>query len=244
MKAGLLFLLLALLPVAYAATLHGAVYDSSYTLVKDVTLTINTTPKQSYLAKTGAYFFFAPQGFFEITAEKYYQRELLFSHQELVNVNNDGEFQIDVVLNSSIKIPNEEKDATWTGFWKSYKGYLISGGAALILAGIAVIIVLSRKSRVGFTLGNNEVEGHGDGLNMVYHGEGATTETMVPMETAGDLETVLKIIKDEGGRATQKDIRKRLPLSEAKVSLMISELEAKGKVQKIKKGRGNIVVLK
>jgi uncharacterized membrane protein len=52
------------------------------------------------------------------------------------------------------------------------------------------------------------------------------------------------IIKEEGGRTTQKDIRKKIPLSEAKVSLMISELEAKGKIQKIKKGRGNIIVVK
>ena len=33
-------------------------------------------------------------------------------------------------------------------------------------------------------------------------------------------------------------------MSEAKISLMIAELEHKGLVEKIKKGRGNIVVLK
>ena len=63
-------------------------------------------------------------------------------------------------------------------------------------------------------------------------------------EQTYDPDRVLKIIKEEGGRSTQRDIRKKIPLSEAKVSLMISELEAKGKIQKIKKGRGNIIVLK
>ena len=58
------------------------------------------------------------------------------------------------------------------------------------------------------------------------------------------LDRILKIIKDVGGRITQKDLRKHFPLSEAKVSLMITELESKGKIEKIKKGRGNIIILK
>ena len=59
-----------------------------------------------------------------------------------------------------------------------------------------------------------------------------------------DLEQMVKIIKKEGGRTTQKDIRKQIPLSEAKISLMIAELEHKGAIEKIKKGRGNIIILK
>ena len=59
-----------------------------------------------------------------------------------------------------------------------------------------------------------------------------------------DLEQIMKIIKDEGGRTTQKHIRKEIPLSEAKISLMIDELEHKGTIEKIKKGRGNILILK
>ena len=55
---------------------------------------------------------------------------------------------------------------------------------------------------------------------------------------------VLSFIKSQDGRTTQKEIRKQFPLSEAKISLVLTELEAKGKVQKIKKGKGNIVVLK
>lgn len=57
------------------------------------------------------------------------------------------------------------------------------------------------------------------------------------------LEEVLKIIEEEDGRTTQKEIRKKIPLSEAKISLLIAELEHKGKIKKIKKGRGNIIIL-
>jgi len=54
---------------------------------------------------------------------------------------------------------------------------------------------------------------------------------------------VLKMIK-EHKRITQKEIRKEVPLSEAKISLIISEMEHRGIIEKIKKGRGNIIVLK
>ncbi len=54
---------------------------------------------------------------------------------------------------------------------------------------------------------------------------------------------VLKFIKEQGGRTTQKDIRKRFPMSEAKISLVITELEHKKIIKKIKKGRGNVIIL-
>ena len=54
---------------------------------------------------------------------------------------------------------------------------------------------------------------------------------------------IIHIIKEEGGRTTQKLIRKKIPLSEAKISLAITELVANGKIKKIKKGRGNIIIL-
>lgn len=54
---------------------------------------------------------------------------------------------------------------------------------------------------------------------------------------------VLNIIK-KNTRITQKDLRNQIPLSEAKISLIISDLEDKGMIRKIKKGRGNILIFK
>jgi len=51
---------------------------------------------------------------------------------------------------------------------------------------------------------------------------------------------VLEIIKKEQ-RLTQKELRKKLPWSEAKVSLIVADLEERGLIKKIKKGRGNIL---
>ena len=59
------------------------------------------------------------------------------------------------------------------------------------------------------------------------------------------LEQALELIKNHDGRIHQKTLRQELlHLSEAKVSLIVSELEHKGLVERFKKGRGNIIILK
>ncbi len=58
-----------------------------------------------------------------------------------------------------------------------------------------------------------------------------------------EVSDVLTFVKSQGGRTTQKDLRKAFPYSEAKMSLLLTDLEAQGKLKKIKKGRGNIIVL-
>jgi len=59
-----------------------------------------------------------------------------------------------------------------------------------------------------------------------------------------DLMKVLEAIRKEGGRITQRDLRKKLGYSEAKLSLILADLERRGLIEKVKKGRGNIVFLK
>ncbi|MCK4652690.1 MAG: hypothetical protein KAT13_06370, partial [Methanosarcinales archaeon] len=59
-----------------------------------------------------------------------------------------------------------------------------------------------------------------------------------------DLKEMLLVIREDGGRITQKELRMRLKYSEAKVSLMITDLEDRGMVKKVKKGRGNVIILK
>ncbi|MFH1395884.1 MAG: hypothetical protein ABIG93_00650 [archaeon] len=61
----------------------------------------------------------------------------------------------------------------------------------------------------------------------------------------GYLEEVISIIKKHDGRISQKELRQEMMhLSEAKVSLIITELEHKGKIEKVKKGRGNVLLLR
>lgn len=91
---------------------------------------------------------------------------------------------------------------------------------AFSLAGIFGIYYLKRKRKSGVEVGE-EIE-------------------VLPE----DLKKVLELIKSEGGRITQKELRKKLGFSEAKVSLIVADLERRGLVEKVKKGRGNIIFLK
>ncbi|NCO11211.1 hypothetical protein GW924_01235 [Candidatus Pacearchaeota archaeon] len=62
-------------------------------------------------------------------------------------------------------------------------------------------------------------------------------------ELPKDLKEIVKMIERKGGRVNQVDLRKELQFSEAKVSLMLADLENRGWIKRIKKGRGNILVL-
>ncbi len=57
-----------------------------------------------------------------------------------------------------------------------------------------------------------------------------------------DLQVLYDLIVRLGGRTTQKELRKKMACSEAKVSLMIADLEYRGLIKKIKKGRANIIL--
>lgn len=56
-----------------------------------------------------------------------------------------------------------------------------------------------------------------------------------------DLKELLELIRNSGNRITQREIRKKSPYSESKVSLMLSDLEQRGLIEKFKRGRGNII---
>lgn len=59
-----------------------------------------------------------------------------------------------------------------------------------------------------------------------------------------DLQEVMDIIRGQGGRITQKDLRSRLKYSEGKVSLMLADLERRELIEKFKRGRGNVVIIR
>src|SRR3989344_4249785 len=63
--------------------------------------------------------------------------------------------------------------------------------------------------------------------------------------TEKDVAEVVGILGRYGGRMTQKELREKMPqYGEAKISLIVAELEAEGKIKKFRKGRGNVLVLK
>ena len=64
----------------------------------------------------------------------------------------------------------------------------------------------------------------------------------ISSENDEEVNKIYNLIKSHK-RVTQKEIRNASPLSESKISLIISELENEGKIRKIKRGRANIIIL-
>jgi uncharacterized membrane protein len=59
-----------------------------------------------------------------------------------------------------------------------------------------------------------------------------------------DLQEIMDIIRGQGGRITQKDLRSKLKYSEGKVSLMLADLERRELIEKFKRGRGNVIIIR
>jgi len=203
MKIVIILLILLSIPMVYASTIHGTVYDLSLKPVKDVIIEVDSQPPQKLVSKDGTYSFSLEKGSYTIKAETISAEKSLVE-ERITIVDDNGNYVLDLfTLPEQIEQKPENPNILW---------YIIP---AIIIGILILFIFKKRKPKIE-----------------------------IKEQERTDLDNLVKIIKDNGGRITQKELRKHFPLSEAKVSLMITELESKGKIEKIKKGRGNIIILK
>jgi uncharacterized membrane protein len=225
-------LLLLIASPVLGATIHGTVYDLDLNTVQAV-VEISTTPRQVMVAKNGTYSFNVPQGEYTISAN-YTKLELATT--ESITVSQEGDYVFDLILfpdlgeeeslmNETLEvIEYEEPTAPQYWMW-----------AVPVLVLLAVLALLYwKKKKSGEP---HKEKAAGDKASAVPEKQQAK------LAQKADLAEIIAFIRKEGGRTTQKDLRKAIPYSEAKISLMIAELESQGKVKKIKKGRGNIIIL-
>ncbi|MBS3104753.1 hypothetical protein J4234_00680 [Candidatus Woesearchaeota archaeon] len=229
----LIFLLVAvvLINFANAATIYGAVYDLSLKKVNNARVEINTLPKQFVVAQNGSYAFNVPNGFYTIKAQLTQKNTVIASVQENITIKQDGSYVLDLILFPDVEEGIEDIDIDVNGdiIETDKSKYKISVGTIVLFA-LGFILIGWHYFKKRAMQKKEQIKIEEEKIEEKYEGN--------------DLEQLIKIIKKEGGRTTQKDIRKQIPLSEAKISLMIAELEHKGVIEKIKKGRGNIIILK
>jgi|Deesub1362A_J573_1020465.scaffolds.fasta_scaffold01335_11 uncharacterized membrane protein len=234
-KISLLILLLIICPVR-AATIHGTVYswETLEPLPKTI-ITVNTTPEQQIVTEDGNYIINLTDGTYILRAFYYKDGFLNLYGEENVTIQAEGDYNIDLVLFppiSDIRFEEPEEIEFPIEGEKSipYHYFLIP----LILLGITGFYFLIEKKR--------KIE---DGEESIV----SPAEHFEPMvdvlsELPEDLKNVISIIRSEGGRITQKELRRKYGCSEAKMSLIIADLERRDIVEKVKKGRGNIIFLK
>ncbi|MBL7100618.1 MAG: hypothetical protein ISS23_01545 [Nanoarchaeota archaeon] len=224
MKKLLLSLIfLVLIESCIAATIHGTIYDESLNLLQDVIVEIDSTPNQRYVAKDGTYSFTLPEGSYTITTR--YDDQ---TAEEKITIEKEGDYILDLFLFPSFEEEDElTKEIKEIEFEDEYFKEEKSNRTILIILGIIAVLLLAG---IIFYFSKQKKPKIKSGIEDIQEED----------ETGKYLE----FIKKQGGRTTQREIRKHFPLSEAKISLIITELEHKGKIEKIKKGRTNIIILK
>lgn len=212
-----LIALLLLPSVAMAASISGTVYDLS---LEEVTalVTIDTEPEQRIVAQQGEYSFEVGPGRYTLSAKASIDREE-WSVSENLTIRDDGQYHLDLILAPSFEDIDdlgleEEPLSDITNTKRSVPMWPFIV-LPLLVVGAIVYYVYNRKP---------------------------TAEQVKQEDEYRD--AVLLALRKHKGRITQKQLRQEVQFSEAKVSLVLTELESEGKIKKIKKGRGNVILLK
>lgn len=210
-----------------AALIHGSVYDMDLRPAKNVIVEVNTSPIQRYLAKSGNYSFRIPTGVYHIKTQHQYEEEI-YKAEETISIVDNGVYVLDLFLFPDISEDESlfEQANVDFGEPKEEEQNKTSMLYALIIVMILGVVGL------GFFVKKAKRKEKGEPARADYSGNTDYSKK------------IIYLLKSNQGRMTQKEIRKDIPLSEAKVSLLISELEAKQRLERIKKGRGNIIILK
>jgi uncharacterized membrane protein len=215
----LLFTLLIAMSVS-GAQIYGTVYDFGLNKAYNSIVEINSTPAQRIVANAGSYEFNVPAGVYRISAEK--GDEFI---EEIIEIG-EGRFVRDLIL-----LPDLEED-------------LIENGDELPPIDESLDII-SQKPTYQWILWLIVFVILGFVVWKVSRAPTKVIEKKIKeVVVSDDLERLIKFIDKHNGRVLQKDLRKEFPYSEAKISLMVDELEAKGVVKRVKKGRGNIIIKK
>lgn len=224
---------------ASAAIIQGKIYGSDLELAKKAIVNINSTPKQNIVAEDGTYSFIVPQGTYQIEAVYPIQGVLLYAN-ETITVSQEGNFTIDLILIETPDIEDIQFDESELKMIEDllkerqkFDVWYLAGVAAAIII-IAAILYLIYKKKSKKKVKTSRAKFRARAVKAKFEEE----------KPIGDevMAKTLAILKREK-RVTQKDIRKELHISEAKASLVIADLEAQGKVKKIKRGRGNVIIL-
>ncbi|MDP3917489.1 MAG: hypothetical protein Q8Q42_04370 [Nanoarchaeota archaeon] len=203
---------------AQEATVHGIVYNIFLEELDKAIITVNTEPEQIIISQNGEYSFKVRPGNYIVTVT-YNEENNMYELTENLKITEPGDYRIDLILIPELDDQNNEGEE-FNVYEEPKKDKPVKTFIAAIIA--MIIIILYFYSSKKHFIKDKELKS----------------------ELENEIDKVIKFIKQHNGMVTQKEIRKNFPSSEAKISLMITELESKGIVKRIKRGRGNIIILK
>ncbi|MEZ5334114.1 MAG: hypothetical protein R2741_02170 [Methanolobus sp.] len=258
MKAGytvacIAILLLFTVPVfaQETATINGVAYgwDTFYPLNNTV-IEVNSTPIQSVVARCGIYSFDLPKGTYLITARYFEDEQLTYYAEENITVSGNGSYTVDLLLLPAYPDESSENGILSSRGFSSLKTMVIS----LLLVSI-IALVLFYRLRIA-KQDSNQGKKTTKTISKLSEDLSSVREPVVCEETfiekqdvqsrttlSSEQLEIIEILRGHGGHISQKELRGYLDYSEGKASLLIVDLENRGYLRKVRKGRGNDLFL-
>lgn len=218
------------------ATVHGTIYDLwTFAPLENVVIEVysDSTLQIQTVALDGTYSLSFPPGSYTIRASHYIGTALASDAEENITLMANDNVTLDLILFPVFEEENELPE--------NYDILPEFGEAET--RSMLMVLVIGLTILVAGAVAFYYVKIHPKKKRAAVEKVGGPPSSVKVVGLPSDLKQVLDVIKESGGRINQVELRKKLPHSEAKVSLMISDLEDRGLIRKIKKGRGNILVL-
>ena len=218
------------------ATVHGTIYDLwTFAPLENVVIKVysGSTLRMQTVALDGTYSLSFPPGSYTIRASHYIGTALASDAEENITLMANDNITLDLILfpvfEEESELPENYDILPEFGEAETRSMLLVLVAGLVILATGAVAFYYTKIYPKKKLVGVKKVE---------------APPSVKVVGLPDDLKEVMEVIEESGRRINQVELRKKLPYSEAKVSLMISDLEDRGLIRKIKKGRGNIIVMK
>lgn len=248
-----------------AATVHGATYQwDTFMPLNNTIVEVNSTTAQSVVTTDGLYSFELPNGTYLLTASYFENNHLAYYDKEVITISGNGSYVVDLLLLPVYPDVSGGDNIASTGIISSGNMFLLSLVAVFLL--LVLVLRTFRKKPYAkeamrtATITNDFVSGAdvpGTDIFQDTHKSVSSSDTGINTHESSSPEKkiisteplsrehkeILDIIRSNGGAMAQKDLRKYLAYSEAKASMMLLYLEKRGKIQKVREGRGNILFL-
>ena len=262
---------------AFAATIHGTVYEwESFKPLDNAVVEINSTPEQNFVATNANYSFNLTPGTYLITANYFEEKTIVYTAKEEVVISDKGEYVHDLLLfptynkellnHSGFEVPNLNFDETKHVDQANSQNYVfVSVFLVFILVLLLAGYFIKKRYLKPLVITNSFPDGDREPKTLQPESPIDEEENLddtfeisskLPVTDSvdvgdlqedreinlpEDLKELLNLIRTNGNRITQRELRKKSPYSESKVSLMLSDLEERGLIEKFKRGRGNII---
>ncbi len=223
-----LILLVLISCIVNAYTISGKIYDSNLNPVNTALVQI-TQPKQISLATNANYTFNLSKGEYEIQVAAVVNNKNLTYKDNITIENSDVTYDIilienQVIDNSLNQLTQSLNENYSVNYQKPQENnsFDYTPFALLILAALIAIFAFKNKPKPKTSLATNH-------------------ESLILEKADEYKEQILNLLSQRGGAASQKELRRELPWSEARVSIELSELEKQGKIKRVKTGRANLI---